>query len=220
MATQERNGLPLAAVASTFSFLSALFHFIVLVFYGKYIKDLRRGINKFRWWEYALSSSVMIMLIALLFGVWDILNLINIMAINACMNLFGLLFEEMNANNREAGIKTVDWQAFIFGCFAGIIPWVQIFAPIIASSGESNPPAFVWGILIAYAIMFNTFPINMFLQYMQVGPWDNKRYPDMTNGGYYFGEKIYQILSLVAKSLLIWLIVAGVNQPQDASDLN
>ncbi len=96
--------MPLAAVASTFSFLSALFHFIVLVFYGKYIKDLRRGINKFRWWEYALSSSVMIMLIALLFGVWDILNLINIMAINACMNLFGLLFEEMNANNREAGI--------------------------------------------------------------------------------------------------------------------
>jgi hypothetical protein len=116
--------LALAGIASIFSFLSALAHFTVLVFYAQYIKDLRRGVNKFRWWEYAASSSVMIALIALLFGVWDILNFINIMAINACMNLFGLLFEEMNASNREAGIKKVDWQAFIYGCFAGIIPWV------------------------------------------------------------------------------------------------
>jgi len=66
----------------------------------------------------------MIALIALLFGVYDILNLINIMAINACMCLFGLLFEEMNAERREAGKIKVDWQAFIYGCFAGIIPWV------------------------------------------------------------------------------------------------
>jgi len=46
------------------------------------------------------------------------------MAINACMNLFGLLFEEMNASNCEAGIKKVDWLAFIYGCFAGVVPWV------------------------------------------------------------------------------------------------
>jgi Heliorhodopsin len=35
----------------------------------------------------------------------------------------------------------------------------------------------------------------------------------MLNGGYYFGEKVYQILSLVAKTLLIWWIVAGTAQP-------
>ena len=39
----------------------------------------------------------------------------------------------------------------------------------------------------------------------------------MTNGGYYYGEKVYQVLSLVAKSLLIWQIVGGTNQPQDMS---
>ena len=39
----------------------------------------------------------------------------------------------------------------------------------------------------------------------------------MNNGGYYYGEKVYQILSLVAKSLLIWLIVGGTAQPQEGS---
>jgi len=34
----------------------------------------------------------------------------------------------------------------------------------------------------------------------------------MNNGGYYLGEKVYQILSLTAKSVLIWLIVYGANK--------
>lgn len=35
----------------------------------------------------------------------------------------------------------------------------------------------------------------------------------MRNGGYYYGEKWYQILSLSAKSVLIWWIVGGTAQP-------
>jgi len=39
--------------------------------------------------------------------------------------------------------------------------------------------------------MFNSFPINMFLQYKQIGAWSDAAYPDMLNGGYYYGEKWY-----------------------------
>jgi hypothetical protein len=122
--TQSRFDLPLAAAASSFSFLSALFHGIVILNFDTYTANLRKGINKYRWFEYALSSSVMIALISMLFGVYDIMNLIGIMAINASMNLFGLLFEVMNSNLREAGNDKVDWSAFIYGSFAGIMPWV------------------------------------------------------------------------------------------------
>ena len=45
----------------------------------------------------------------------------------------------------------------------------------------------------------SNFAINMFLQYKKVGPWKN--YP--------FGEKAYIVLSLVAKSILGWVIVLG-----------
>ena len=65
--------------------------------------------------------------------------------------------------------------------------------------------------------MYNTFPINMYLQYKQIGKWNDALYPDMNNGGYYYGEKVYQVLSLVAKSLLIWQMVIGTTRPQDIS---
>ena len=38
-------------------------------------------------------------------------------------------------------------------------------------------------------------------------------YPDMNNGGYYFGEKVYQVLSLVAKTFLVWFVVTGTYRP-------
>lgn len=101
--------------------------------------------------------------------------------------------------------------------FAGAVPWCVIFAYIGgSSSGANNVPNFVYGILIAYLIMFNIFPINMILQYKKVGWWSDK-YWGYQKGGYYFGEIGYQILSLVAKTLLLWLVFGGSNQPNSYS---
>jgi hypothetical protein len=52
-------------------------------------------------------------------------------------------------------------------------------------------------------VAFNTFPINMILQYKRVGKWSD----------YVYGERGYIILSLVAKSLLAWLVLFGAMQP-------
>ena len=95
--------------------------------------------------------------------------------------------------------------------FAGAVPWACIFA-YIGGSGSKNIPNFVFGILAAYLIMFNIFPINMVLQYLRVSYWSDN-YWGYQKGGYYFGEIIYQVLSLVAKSLLLWLVYGGSNQP-------
>lgn len=51
--------------------------------------------------------------------------------------------------------------------------------------------------------IFNTFPVNMILQYKKVGKWQN----------YLYGERAYMILSLVAKTLLAWLVLFGAMQP-------
>ena len=59
---------PFASVTSGFSWMSAAAHFIVLIFFKKYIADLRKGINVFRWYEYAFSSSLMIGLILMVRG--------------------------------------------------------------------------------------------------------------------------------------------------------
>lgn len=134
----------------------------------------------------------------MLFGIYDIGALILIFGLNASMNLFGLLMEKIN----QYTAKT-DWTAFIYGSIAGILPWVVI---IMYAFGNSNPlevPWFVYAIFGSYLFFFNIFPINMILQYKKVGKWSD----------YLYGEKVYITLSLVAKSVLAWLVFFGVMQP-------
>ena len=54
-------------------------------------------------------------------------------------------------------------------------------------------------IFVSLAAFFKIFPINMILQYKKVGKWKD----------YLYGERVYVILSLVAKSLLAWQVFAG-----------
>ena len=60
-------------------------------------------------------------------------------------------------------------------------------------------PGFVVGIFVSLFLFFNSFALNQWLQYRQVGPWRS----------YAFGERAYLVLSLVAKSALAWQIFAG-----------
>ena len=96
------------------------------------------------------------------------------------MCLFGLLHERINANKAP---EEVQWEAFIFGCVSGLVPWICIVAYMLMGK-PSLIPGFVWAILGVYAILFCTFPINMILQYRRTGWWANK---DFENSGYFFG---------------------------------
>ncbi|QWC00093.1 heliorhodopsin HeR [Mycoplasmatota bacterium] len=202
--SRELFDLPFAVLVASFLFISAIAHAIISLPKKTntiYNQDLEKGINQFRWYEYAISSSIMIVLISTLFGVYDISTLLLIFFINASMNLFGLLMEKMNSGKEK---NEVSWLAFIFGSIAGIIPWIVILTQMVATPAIDQVPGFVWAIVIAYFITFNTFPVNMVLQYLGIGKWKN----------YLYGERVYIILSLVGKTLLAWLVFFGTMQPQ------
>lgn len=192
--------LPFGILVSVFLFLSAIFHFIVASkkFNPKYSEQITNKINMFRWYEYALSSSLMITLIAVLFGIFDIGALILIFFLNASMNLFGLLMEKLNQYT-----KKVNWLPFIYGAIAGIGPWIVIIMYAFGNTDPSQIPWFVYAIFGSYLVFFNLFPINMILQYKKIGKWSN----------YLYGERMYIVLSLLAKSVLAWLVFFGVMQP-------
>lgn len=199
--TKPLFDLPFGILVSVFLFLSALAHFIISVPKKTnqiYNADLQNGINQFRWYEYALSSSLMIVLIASLFGVFDIGSLILIFGLNATMNLFGLLMEKMNQ-----GKEKPSWLSFIYGSIAGVIPWVIILLYGFGNADPGEVPGFVYAIAGVYFVFFNLFPINMILQYKKIGKFKD----------YLYGERGYIILSLLAKTLLAWLVLFGVMQP-------
>jgi len=198
--TQLFYNLPFGVTMSLFLLLSAIAHFYLsTVGYPHYVQNLKRGMNPVRFYEYALSSSLMIALIGMLVGIWDLGALILIFALNATMNLFGIMMELHNQHT-----KRTDWTAFVYGSVAGFIPWVVIMMYFVGavSSGDAKPPAFVYVIVPTLFVFFNIFAINMAL-YKKIGPWKD----------YLFGERAYIILSLSAKTVLAWLIFTGTLAP-------
>jgi hypothetical protein len=193
--------LPFGPAVAVFLLLSAVAHFFLASFgYKLYVSNLKKGINPVRFYEYALSSSVMIVLIGMLVGIYDLGAIILIFGINAMMNLFGIMMEYHNQTTPK-----VNWTSFVFGSIAGIIPWIVIVIYFVGSlTGDGGkPPAFVYAIIPTLFIFFNIFAVNMVLQYKKVGPWKD----------YLFGERVYIILSLTAKTVLAWIIFAGTLAP-------
>ena len=188
---------PIGLAVAIFLGLSALFHFLVVspTFFTRYSAGLAANRNYFRWVEYSISSSVMIVLIAQICGISDVAAIVSIFGVNASMILFGWLQEKYEEPGNGG------WLPFIFGCIAGIIPWLALIFYVFAigGPGDTKAPAFVYGIVISLFVLFNTFAIVQYLQYKKVGKWAQ----------YLRGEKTYITLSLVAKSALAWQIFAS-----------
>ncbi len=186
---------PLGPAVALFSLLSAAFHLLIVSPWGwhRYCGELRHGQNRFRWVEYSLSASLMIVLIAGLTGISDVAALLALFGVNAAMILFGWEMETRN----EPG-RAVDWAPFVFGSIAGAVPWIAIGTYLIGA-GDAVP-SFVYGIFVSIFLLFNCFAVNQWLQYRQIGPWRR----------YLFGERCYVWLSLTAKSALAWQVFANV----------
>lgn len=201
--TETLTDLRIGPAVSVFLFLSAVAHFTLTLpgVYDWYVKNLKKEMNIARWIEYSFSSSVMIVIIGMLCGIYDLAGLIMLFSLNACMILFGLLMEVHNQTTEKT-----NWLSFILGCFAGVIPWVVIAMYFLgaAKAAEGVIPEFVYAILISLFISFNIFAVNMVLQYKKVGKWRD----------YTFGEIVYIVLSLVAKSALAWQVFSGTLRPQ------
>ena len=190
--------LRLGPLVAVFLLISAAAHYLLAspVIHPWYVKNLKRHINYVRWYEYALSSSVMIVVIAMLSGMFDLPSLVLLFALNATMIFFGLMMELHNQTTDKT-----NWTAFNMGVFAGIVPWVVIFwyfSGAVANS-EDAVPKFVYGIIASLFVFFNVFAVNMVLQYRRIGPWRD----------YLFGERMYILLSLFAKSALAWQVFSG-----------
>ena len=189
--------LKIGYMVAAFLALSAFFHFFISspAMFGKYTVGLKNHINVFRWVEYSLSSTIMIIVILQLNGTADYIALMGIAGVNVSMILFGWLQEKYTTPGDG------DLLPFWFGCIAGIVPWLATLANILSPKGpaESTTPGFVYGIVISLFILFNCFAIVQYKQYKAKGKWAN----------YVYGERRYIVLSLVAKSLLAWQVFSG-----------
>jgi hypothetical protein len=189
--------VPVGGAVALFLALAAIDHLLTATAYrSTYERDLRRGINRFRWVEYSVSATLMIILISFYSGITSINAVIAIVGANVGMILFGWVQELMNPPGRAKTTMLPFW----FGTIVGLAPWVSIAFNIF---GSTTVPGFVYGIVVTQVILFFSFGLNQWLQYRGMGKWTD----------YAYGEKAYLVLSLVAKSLLAWQIFGGSLAP-------
>jgi hypothetical protein len=197
MASRHLFDINLAYLVVAFFAIASIAHLLIATAYrSRYEVDLKQGVNKMRWIEYAFSASTMMVAIAVLSGIADLSTLLMIFALGVIMHLAGLAMEIYSKGKAELALP-----AYIIGFIAGIVPWIVFGIYIWATTvyGGGSIPGFVYGIYATMLVLCFGFAANMYLQYKKVGKWKD----------YLYGERVYMILSLVAKTALAWQIFAG-----------
>lgn len=198
--SQHLFDVNLTYLVAGFLLVAAIAHgLIATVWRPFYEHDLKQGVNKIRWLEYAVSNSVMVVAIGLLVGVQDISALLMLFGLTAIMYGLELLMEVHNQ-----GSKRPNWLSYWLGCVAGIVPWIVLAIYLVSDRVYgATAPTFVYVIFVSTFVLFAGFAANLYLQYSKVGKWAH----------YAFGERTFLILSLLAKTALAWQIFAGSLKP-------
>ncbi len=186
-----------AWAVAAFSLLSALAHgLIAFPLRGRYEAYLAVGRNPYRWVEYSISSTIMVVVIAQLTSIFDLVALLGLAGCNVLMILFGELMERRNAGRTA---QDTQWSAFWFGSLAGAVPWIAITIHLVIG----DPPGFVYAIFVSLFAFFNVFALNQWAEFRRIGKFADPLHV----------ERTYILLSFLAKSALAWQVFAGTLRP-------
>lgn len=176
-----------------FTAVTAVFHlFVYPWYYRNFTADLGQGKNPWRFLEYGLTASAMFVVIAILCGVQDPFWLVGLALACAFVMFLGWVVEMSTTTTRSRVWTLVAW-ALLLGSFSSI---VYRFASVIREGNQ--PPGFVYAVVASMFIMFCSFGA---VQSVWV-------YKDRKGSERY--ERVYLILSLIAKTLLVVLTSSGV----------
>ena len=182
--------------------LSALDHLLVCtIFKRSYEKGLSGHYNIFRWIEYALSASLMRVVVGVLSGVNDLHTIFLQFGLTATTMLFGLVFELENRELRLSG--NVRWYIYWLGFIPHFFSWAVVLGYFFYSlSVGGNPPLFVYFIIGVIFVLDLSFAVVLGLQ------WQGKK----CFRPYVNGEIAFIILSFTSKNLLAWINFFGGNR--------
>lgn len=204
--------IDLVSLIAIFFSITAFFH--LLYFLGRnswYRSQILSGTNPYRWIEYALSASVMVLILSLTATVQDVYTLTMLVGSTVTIMLIGWAIERSLVRNDvflAAGLEKIAWilQLVVFAVVAAA--FVQTIKTVNKKLTDERAteliPEWVYALLIAELVFFASFGFVSTLQvYKQ---WNGAR-TDFINY-----ERSYHFLSLGAKLVLGWLFYFGATK--------
>ncbi len=202
--------LSTTALVAGFAVLSCVFQSYWVFNYDQYLRLLQYGgVNTIRYYEYSISASLMLVLIAVQVGLWDWCVLVGMCACTFACMMFGLLAETSLYVPREYLQKFHgDWMLRRPWWLAHACGWVTMMVPfwvIVAATVEAHPKAFVYAIVGTETVLFGLFGLT---QAAYIYWYDGSSRQQAAT------ELAYIVQSLASKSLLILLVYSMVLSKQ------
>lgn len=182
-------------------FVSALVHFVAATFKRNcYESDLKKNTNRFRWADFAVSNSLMLVAVALFAGVYDFSTLAAVFFLFATMSGFWLLAETLGQ-----GKKRLSQLPFWFGAAGGAVALAVVGFYLWSSNiwGSGHIAAFVYWIFGTVLVGTVLFAVSVWLAARRQGRWSD----------YLFAERVFIVLGVVAQAAVAWQIYAGALKP-------
>ncbi len=176
---------------------------------GAYSKAIYNQNNYFRWIEYAISSTIMTFLVAIICGVKELNTMILLLVMNIGMILCGQIVEAasgVNAMNIRIIGTVIGW-VLLFGIF-GVI--MKTFFMTLQDGKDNNFTIPTWVYLIVFPLFVWYALFGAVSLYQAFGKHDLQRYIRC--------EKFYILLSFIAKINLGVFIAFGLTRPKAESN--
>lgn len=196
-ATRQLCNISLPGLLAILFLIGLVTHSVSASFYRKrYEAEVRQGMSRARWLEFGVSLGVILVLIGLLSGIYDLVTLIAVLGLSIIAGLLGLT-SEFNRQSRKL--------AYIGGVVALLVLWLIIALYVFNATyyGSAHIPTYVYWIYGTMLVCIIGFGVNAYFEHKQRGKWSN----------YAYSEWIFMLLGFVTKSLLAWQIFAGVLRP-------
>lgn len=167
--------LPLLIIPSV---ISGLAHLVLYIYPPE-----KAGQNPVRWVDYAITSPIMVVLIALISGVVDVWTLWGMAAMQSILMIVSGYAEGDNSL----------WLTLLMALYYTITVWGPIFHAI----AQQNVPLFVAWIILTLFVLFAAFGVV----YVVAMYTNHKKKTDLA----------YATLSIAAKLSLQWLVYGGAD---------
>ena len=212
--TQAYNNTPSAIGTLDLSILLPMFPFLSALNHGIAIAELSSGKKispSTKWYEYSVSAGIMLWLIANLSGILDLRSLVAIAVSNVLLQFIGCRIERHAKYHQSSGLLMLIAWAVHMSMWLQII--IGFYTAIAASSSITPVPAVVYGIIWVMFTLFSGFGVWSALTTRR------KREPNQRDTGgsdqAALKERIgYNTLSLVTKSVLIWMVFLGLQNAE------
>lgn len=168
-----------------------------------YEARLQRGLNDFRWLSFGVGGGVLLAVLGLLSGIYEIatLLLLGVFVLAGCL----MLLAAGVIRQANAGVRTrLSGLVCGLGLASVLAPLVMIVAGIVgALLYDGAIPDFLWGVYITTALFFVAVGLLTHFYAIRRGAWADV----------YRTERAYAVIGFVGASMVAWQIFAGALLP-------